>query len=661
MDNKQEVEVMKIGLSFKVAIGTFFIAGVGVLLISILSYTQIRGYIKENMLSSLQQELNEDVKQIIQDIDNMKKDVKLLVDNEEIGAIFRAIKSGQNYDNVKKKRLASLKESLGKTFQIVLQHHDAYFNIRLIDVEGEELIVSVKDSAGKVIVQRDDALQNKASRPYFQEAIALHSDDVYMSRINLNKEYGTFSIPYIPTIRVALPIYMEGKIFGIIIINANINKLFSIIERSVHSEKTFYIANEEGYYLYNPKREKTFGFDLGTNYKIADDFDLNRDAYFQNGSAFAYKKVFINKERFIWLAMVTSDKFLREQSDDFQERLALYIFLVTLLIAFFSLLLMKYLILPIVDLTKQATDITSGDMSGDIEFEDIKRDDEVGELSHSLQVMIDKIADAKREVEQKVEERTKELHDLNENLEHIVKEKTAENIKQLEAMREQSKMASMGEMIGAIAHQWRQPLNELSIAIQNLKYEYEDGLIDEAFLTNFIEKNKRVIEFMSSTIDDFRNFYRLDKEKELFSVKEALENTLSLQMAQLHNNNIRVVIQGEDFEIHGFRNEFLQVVLNIINNAKDALLEKRVTDAKIVIELQEKRITISDNAGGISDEVLQRVFEPYFTTKEQGKGTGMGLYMSKMIIEGNMQAKLHVHNSDVGATFTIDFNEGREA
>jgi len=381
-------------------------------------------------------------------------------------------------------------------------------------------------------------------------------------------------------------------------------------------------------------------------------FELEEDAKQINNDINSMKK-----DRYLSVAMRVSDKFLKEQSYEFQKNLALYIVIITLIIAFFSLLLMKYLISPIVKLTKQAADITSGDMNGSIKFEAIKRNDEIGELSKSLKLMVKKIENSKKEIEQQVEDRIKELHDLNDNLELIVQTKTQENLKQLETMQEQSKMASMGEMIGAIAHQWRQPLNEIGIAIQNLKYDYEDGLIDEEFLIQFIQSNKEVIKFMSNTIDDFRNFYRVDKTKELFDVKDAINKTLSLQMAQLISHNITIYIDGESFKIDGFRNEFLQVILNLINNAKDALLDNKIENAKIVIEFIERSVIIRDNAGGIPDEVKERIFEPYFTTKEQGKGTGMGLYMSKMIIEDNMKAKLTVQNSEGGAEFKMDFNE----
>lgn len=246
--------------------------------------------------------------------------------------------------------------------------------------------------------------------------------------------------------------------------------------------------------------------------------------------------------------------------------------------------------------------------------------------------------------------------ELEENLQQLVEEKTAENIKQGEALQQQSKMAAMGEMIGAIAHQWRQPLSALSVNIQNLEYEYEDELIDEKSIKEFIEKNNRTISFMSNTIDDFRNFFRVDKEKSYFSVKEAIESSLSMHSAQLKSHNIDSSIIGDNFEVNGYKSEFIQVILNLINNAKDALIDNEIAKPEINIFLKNNQVFIKDNAGGIKEDVLNRIFEPYFTTKEQGKGTGLGLYVSKMIIEDNMGASLKVSNIDNGAMFEIDFN-----
>ncbi|PHQ65990.1 MAG: histidine kinase [Sulfurimonas sp.] len=255
-----------------------------------------------------------------------------------------------------------------------------------------------------------------------------------------------------------------------------------------------------------------------------------------------------------------------------------------------------------------------------------------------------------------INEKTKKLQDINENLEYLIETKTNENIKQLEIIQEQSKLASMGEMIGAIAHQWRQPLNEINMSIQNLDDDYSDGLIDEEFIDKFIDKNKKTVKFMSNTIDDFRNFFRIDKVKEKFSIKEAITSTISILSAQLSGYNIEITLSGDDFEINGFRSEFQQVILNLINNAKDALISNNIKNANINIRLKDNSVDIEDNAGGIPKNIISRIFEPYFTTKDQGKGTGIGLYMSKMIIEDNIGGTIKAKNSKNGAIFTLGFS-----
>ncbi|MDD2789575.1 MAG: PAS domain-containing protein [Sulfurimonas sp.] len=248
-----------------------------------------------------------------------------------------------------------------------------------------------------------------------------------------------------------------------------------------------------------------------------------------------------------------------------------------------------------------------------------------------------------------------QLKELNENLSHEVDKQTGEIIKKDKILQEQSKLAAMGEMVGAIAHQWRQPLNSLNINIQNLDDDYHDGLITKEFIDNFIQKQSKTIRFMSNTIDDFRNFFRIDKITKKFSVKEAVNATISIQEAQLKNHNILVHIAGDDFKIHTLQSEFSQVLLNLITNAKDAIVENNVAHGEINITLSKDKLTIADNGGGVSPEILERIFEPYFTTKPQGKGTGMGLYMSKMIIEQNIGATLSAHNMEKGLCFVIAF------
>jgi len=250
------------------------------------------------------------------------------------------------------------------------------------------------------------------------------------------------------------------------------------------------------------------------------------------------------------------------------------------------------------------------------------------------------------------------LKEGNKRLEAAVTRKTEENFKQQKILQEQEKLAAMGEMIGSIAHQWRQPLNALGLSIQNLEYDFNDGHVDKEFIKNHVKKNKGTIAFMSQTIDDFRSFFKVDKVKEKFGVKKAINETLSVQEASLKKHNIELNISGNNFDIYGFRSEFKQVVLNIISNAQYELKHRNIEYPRIDIVLKEHSISFADNACGISKDILDRIFEPYFTTKEQGGGTGIGLYMSKIIIEEHMGGVLSVKNQkEGGACFIIDFKE----
>lgn len=256
-----------------------------------------------------------------------------------------------------------------------------------------------------------------------------------------------------------------------------------------------------------------------------------------------------------------------------------------------------------------------------------------------------------------------ELKKMNELLDSQVEEELAKRLKiqkeqelERQFLIQKSKLSSMGEMMGAIAHQWRQPLNALSINIQNLDDDFDEGLVDKPFIDDFIARNQQTIRFMSKTIDDFRSFFKIDKEKKAFSALDAINETLSLQREQFKNLKIYVEVKGEDHQLNGFKGEFQQVLLNIINNAKDAILEQKREEGKILIVLGEKSISIEDNGGGVKEEIMERMFEPYFTTKDQGEGTGIGLYMSKMIVEKNMGWRLEAQNIEGGVRFTIFYH-----
>ncbi len=238
------------------------------------------------------------------------------------------------------------------------------------------------------------------------------------------------------------------------------------------------------------------------------------------------------------------------------------------------------------------------------------------------------------------------------------KEKSLMQEKMLEI---QSRQAEMGEMIDSIAHQWKQPLNIISGYNINLEMDIELNDLNIKNIKDCIKSTQTQIKFMSQTIDDFRNFFKPNKINQNFDVKKSIEDTKKLIFSQLKKLNINILIEGESFKINKIKNEFQQVILNILNNAKDALVLKQKEDKnftpkiEINVDDDKKIVEIRDNAGGIPKHLIDKIFEPYFSTKIDKGGTGIGLYISKTIIE-NMGYVLKVENSNDGAIFTIGLN-----
>jgi signal transduction histidine kinase len=239
------------------------------------------------------------------------------------------------------------------------------------------------------------------------------------------------------------------------------------------------------------------------------------------------------------------------------------------------------------------------------------------------------------------------------------------NIQHERMLQQQAKMASMGEMIGNIAHQWRQPLNALSVINILMHRKYDIGDLSKEDMQNFKKKTTSIIKKMNSTIDDFRNFFSPErKQKQKFSIKEAIDSTILFMGNPYLKNRIHIINHSkEDIEIIGYRGEIEQVLLNIFNNSRDAIKNQKTRQLMITIDIFQiyeiVTIEIEDNAGGIDEKIIDRVCEPYFTTKFESEGTGIGLYMSKMIIEKSMGGSFKIKNRGDGVVAIITI--GRNA
>lgn len=303
-----------------------------------------------------------------------------------------------------------------------------------------------------------------------------------------------------------------------------------------------------------------------------------------------------------------------------------------------------------------ATIIPILDENGNIEeFVAIRHDvTEVIELNERLMATRIELKELNLSLEEKVKEQTKELLDLNKSLENRVKEEILKNEEKNRLLSQQARLISMGEMIGNIAHQWRQPLSELGIDLFKMKQNLKD---EDKFIHTY-EHAKTVIKNMSNTIDDFRNFFKSDKEKEEFSIKEAIDKSLGMLEGTFKKEGIRIeILKNEDVKISGIKAEFSQVIINILTNAKDAMQNLDPKDKIIKIKIYKNDkfafVSISNNGENIKDGIMDKLFDPYFTTKHKSVGTGIGLYMCKMIIT-NMNGNIYVKNLKNGVDFCIE-------
>lgn len=251
-----------------------------------------------------------------------------------------------------------------------------------------------------------------------------------------------------------------------------------------------------------------------------------------------------------------------------------------------------------------------------------------------------------------------ELEEQNKELEELIKIEVEKNRQKDEIMFQQNKMAAMGEMLNNIAHQWRQPLMELSSLFIPIDAKMSlENKIEKEELKDSILKLNEITKYMSNTIEDFRSFFATNKEKVNFRLSEQINTSLNMISSSLKENNIMLdIVVKKNPIIYGYKNEYTQVLINIINNAKEILVERKVKEPKIVIIIDENEdeviISIKDNAGGIKVEPIRNIFKPYFTYGKKN-GTGIGLFMSKLIIENNMNGQIIAQNDKNGALFKI--------
>ena len=244
--------------------------------------------------------------------------------------------------------------------------------------------------------------------------------------------------------------------------------------------------------------------------------------------------------------------------------------------------------------------------------------------------------------------KTNRLKIMNKKLAIRIKKELDKHQEKDRILAQQQKMVAMGQMIENIAHQWRQPLSVISTSASGLKLKKQLNILEDEELIKSIDKIVDTAKYLSDTIDDFRYFFKPQKDKTKFSLAKNIEKSLSFLEATLKENSIKVEFDYEDIDIIAYETELIQVFINIINNSKDAFIEKKIEDRVIFISIKKFPnrilIEIKDNAGGVEEDILDKVFEPYFTTKHQYNGTGIGLYMSNQIIKTHLNGDIFMKN-----------------
>ncbi|WP_108063400.1 sensor histidine kinase [Poseidonibacter lekithochrous] len=518
------------------------------------------------------------------------------------------------------------KSELDDIFLTISSINKNIMQFRFIDKNGiEKIRIDRNNKDLKPIIVNKNGLQNKSNRYYFSDSKEKEIEKVWYSNIDLNMEKGKVIKPFIPTLRAMLPISFNNEFAGVLIINYFMaDALNELIHTSLYD---IILLNEKGDYLVHHDNTKNWSFYNNEENALENEFNIYtkyilKDNLIQNKKFISKSLDFDTPEKLKILVQFKNEYLVKNQKEKLNQYLIVSLIIV-LLSLLMSILFSKYL--------KKLFFI----------LKDTKKLNVV--LGH------------------KVSEKTKELQELNENLEHKVKEEIKKNKEKEEQLFAQAKLAAMGDMIGNIAHQWRQPLSLISTNASGIKLRHQFGQYDYEELPVHMDKIVEKTQYLSETIDTFRNFLTEGKEYKDIVLQDSINMALDIVNSSLRDNFIELennINKLSPICINTISGELSEVIINVINNAKDVIIDKEVDDAYIKVNLihLNKKIVISieDNGGGIPDDIMPRIFEPYFTTKHKTQGTGLGLHMSYKIITDSLMGRIYAQNTDDGAKFFIE-------
>ena len=595
---------------------------------------------------------------------------------------------------------------------------------------------------------KENDLQNKKHRYYFEKISNKKSDQIWYSNIDLNIEHNKIVKPIQPTLRVGTPVVINGQKKGILIINVKIDYFLAKFVKATNYN--IYVIDKEGHFIKDSSGKYSWSKYLNKDKTIFNTFVFDKNIWDQDRTKFDHFFIentsFKNGDNLIVLIEPKKSHLDEEIKNKKNLRMIFLvgtIFLILLLgyAAYsrkYTNLLEKHnqkmdedrkKIRNILDSQNSIVILTDGkeiidgnkrflDFFGFTSIEKFKekhnciceyfeQDDKYKYLqeeidgkvwalyilsnpniNHKAKITdifgkthifmvnikeydvkndieivtfsdITELEQLKNNLENSVEVKTQELKELNQNLEVRIIEELEKNREKEKQLFEREKMAQMGDMLGNIAHQWRQPLSTISTCASGMKIQDELGILDKEKLYSTLDVIVRTSQFLSDTIDDFRDFIKEDKQRKRFNIKDTIEQVIKIVKDTCLHNYIELKVDIKDMEIDSIPGELSQVLLNILNNAKDVLLEKKIEDKFVELKMyvtdeNTLLITIEDNAGGVPQNIIPKIFDPYFTTKHQSVGTGIGLYISHKIVTKHLNGSLYVKNTNLGAKFYIE-------
>ncbi len=468
--------------------------------------------------------------------------------------------------------------------------------LRYIDADGMERIRTNRESSSSLpyLVPRDE-LQNKRHRYYFTQISQAPHELVSYSKIDLNREYGELERPIKPVLRAGVPCVDKGKLQGILIINFFMQDFLDELVNS--NEYDIYLVDKEDHLLVSTDKQHNWsnyikqGHSNGSGFRFS---DIKLEAPF-----YANTLNFDNGEALRLVLKSKKNRLIETLSEE-----------------------TKYIVLLLVFISV---------------------------LSFPLAYVFSRYP-ARLE---------KELSEHNRYLQTRVDEAVALHQEQEAQCFKQARYAQMGEMIAMIAHQWRQPLSAIASRVGALQMKRILGTINDQYLETELENISSHTQHLSTTIDDFRAFLQEEKEKQVTTLEAVAEGSLAIIQPLLKAHNISVIKQYQgNTELSSYPNELKQVLINLIQNAKEAFEGKEIEEKRVEIKTYKDQggfyMEVYDNAGGIDQGIIEKIFEPYYTTKGSLNGTGLGLYMSKMIVEKNLNGKIYATNKDEGVSFLIE-------